>query len=421
VHTQAGSPRIYPKGSLVLDMIKYVIGEDEYKRSVLAYLKAHPYSNVDTHDFYVSFLETTGINLDWFFDEWLYKGGEPHYKVSYEPFMSLFGKGYTQITVTQTQEQDGVTGLFKMPIVFEVHYVDGSTATQKEWIENATQVVKVANPDGKEIEYVLFDPNSQVIKAVEFEKRPAELKAQGLKAKNMIDRYDAIVALAAQPFADRKGFLVEAYLKEPFWANRAELVKQLAPELDSLDAGLVKRILTDPNARVRQALLDNSGQIPAKFLTDFETLLSDSSYWIEENALVKLSNQYPKNTSRYLEATKNDKGIGNKVHVAWLEVATGLDRNRYLPQLVEYASPSYEFRARGYAFAALARLNYLDEKLLGYLVDAALNPNTRLANPAKQILNDYKQQTEYKKLLRDYDKSHEWKKWQDDVLKPVLW
>ena len=228
VHSKGGSARIYPKGSLVLDMIKYTIGKEQYDRALTHYLKAHPYANVDTHDFETTFLETLGINLDWFFDQWLYRGGEPHYQVSYVDVPKSPAKDrFTQVTVRQTQPFDGQVGLFKMPIVSEVYYKDGSTSQVREWVSKETEEISVPNAGNNDIDFVLFDPSSWIIKFVDFKKGTDELKAQAVKAKNMIDRYDALVALEATPIAEKKQFLADAYNKEPFFANRAEIVKQL--------------------------------------------------------------------------------------------------------------------------------------------------------------------------------------------------
>nr|MDQ3073659.1 M1 family metallopeptidase [Bacteroidota bacterium] len=75
-HSKAGSPRIYPKGSFVLDMLKYVVGREQYNRVVAHYLKQHAYGNVTTFDFMDAFHDVLGINLDWFFNQWIYNGGE---------------------------------------------------------------------------------------------------------------------------------------------------------------------------------------------------------------------------------------------------------------------------------------------------------------------------------------------------------
>ncbi|MBL0310702.1 MAG: M1 family metallopeptidase [Bacteroidetes bacterium] len=83
-HSQGGSARHYPKGSSVIDMIRYVVGDSVFRRSIANYLKEHAYDNVSNHDFMMTFLRTAGINLDWFFDQWVYRAGVPNYSVSYE-------------------------------------------------------------------------------------------------------------------------------------------------------------------------------------------------------------------------------------------------------------------------------------------------------------------------------------------------
>ena len=83
-----------------------------------------------------------------------------------------------------------------MPIVFEVHYKDGSMDSQKAWIEKEHSEVIIPNKEKKEIAFVVFDPNRQIIKKVNFSRTFEELTAQLLESKNMIDRYDALLKLA---------------------------------------------------------------------------------------------------------------------------------------------------------------------------------------------------------------------------------
>lgn len=158
-HTEAGSARHYAKGSNVLDMLRYVVGEEEFKKTVTEYLKNNAFDMVDTHDFQMAFMKSVGMDLNWFFKQWVYKGGEPEYLVDYK---TRFNK--TIFTVEQVQEQNKLVGLFKMPIQFEVHYKDGSFDQTTEWISNQKDTVVVPNKGFKKIKYVLFDPNSHILK-----------------------------------------------------------------------------------------------------------------------------------------------------------------------------------------------------------------------------------------------------------------
>jgi aminopeptidase N len=417
-HTKAGSARIYPKGSLVLDMLRYVLGDEQYKKAVTHYLKKYPYTNVNADDFKMAFHESLGVNLDWFFNQWIYRGGEPKYSVSYADVMKN-GKRFTEINVEQTHEQTDLTGLFKMPIVFRVHYKDGTTDEKKEWLEKQSHTVSIANEKNKEIDFVLFDPNHQLIKSVEFKKSFEELKAQAAKAPDMIDRYDALLAMSGESFSAKKDFLIDLFKKENFHGCRAEIVKQLVQHADSMDVNTINLFINDKHARVRQSAVENIGTIPQAFIPAYEKLLTDSSYNVVERALVKLAEQNPAKLQQYLSATKNDVGVGSAVKVKWLELAAQFDKS-YLTELVALSSRDYEFRTRSAAFEALKRMNYLDETVAANLLDAITHFNGRLSNPAKTVANYFKEQKEYKVLLSSAYKKGKWEKWQDDIIKTMF-
>ena len=63
------------------------------------------------------------------------------------------------------------------------------------------------------------------------------------------------------------------------------------------------------------------------------------------------------------------------------------------------AGPYYEFRTRTNAMAALKRLNVLTPELCQNLFDAILGFNSRLASPAIDLIQYFKQQSNYKALI----------------------
>lgn len=419
VHSSAGSERVYQKGSLVLDMLKYIIGKEQYDRAQAYYLKNHHYGNVDTHDFYRAFLETLGINLNWFFEQWLYRGGEPEYQVSFEELAGTDSKKFSRFTVKQVQAVNELTGLFRMPVWFEVHYDDGTSGRKQEWISEHCHAVDIPNESGKKIDYALFDPNSEIVKTIDFSKSFEMLQSQALKAKNMIDRYDALVALGSFAYDKKKEILHQAYERESFFAPRAEIARQAIAEQEK-DPGFVKKLLRDKNSKVRFAVIQHIDKIPAGLLTDFEALLNDSSYAVVENALTKLCEQYPANMPKYLAATANTTGHLHNVRVRWLEIASQSEKEKYLPQLINLTGSGYEFRTRINAMEALKRLNYLDEPAVANLIDASCNPNRRLAGPAKSVLKHFMIQTEFKQMAEKYYEANEWEDWQKGILRELF-
>ncbi|HCQ28678.1 MAG TPA: hypothetical protein DIU39_00215, partial [Flavobacteriales bacterium] len=227
MHSQSGSVRHYPKGAFVLHMLRQVVGRDEYNAAIKHYLQKHAYGNVDTEDLLTAFHETLGNSYDWFFEQWIYHGGEPHYKVSYSD-VEKNGKKYHQFKVEQTQSVNRLVKLFKMPIKFRVVYKDGSKTDKTVWVENQYQEINIPAQKGKEVDFVLFDVNNNVLKDVTFDKPVEMLKSQALKAENMLDRYDAVKALSNLAVKEKMDLFQEIYNKEKFHAIKSEIVAQMA-------------------------------------------------------------------------------------------------------------------------------------------------------------------------------------------------
>ena len=49
----------YPKGSLILHMLRRMLGDEEFFRSLAHYLRSHMYGIADTQDLVHAIMETT--------------------------------------------------------------------------------------------------------------------------------------------------------------------------------------------------------------------------------------------------------------------------------------------------------------------------------------------------------------------------
>ena len=421
VHPRAGTDRVYSKGSTVLDMMMYVWGEESYRRVIRHYLTQHAYGNVETNDLYQAFQDVLGVTPNWFFEEWLYRGGEPHYSVSVRETMlpGRAGKS-TEITVRQVHPTDDLVGLFTMPIVLEVHYSDGSRDSVRVLVTEAFKVVTIPNPGARSIDFVLFDPGSKILKSLTFDRTFEQLQAQARRAPHMIDRYDAIVAMRAIAPARKRTLYASLFTRERFFAPRVEIIQQIAADTSRESRALLRKALGDSAQQVRLAAVNALETIPPGFKQNFETLLTDSSYAVVEAVLRKLAAQFPEILPSYLRQTRSTGGIGSSVKVAWHELnAAGGDRSS-LDTLVDLSGRSYEFRTRINAFKALQRLNYLDERVIGTLFDAIAYWNPRLSGPAADVAEYFAMQAAYGQKIRDYYRSHTWTSQQQSALKRII-
>lgn len=437
-HSESGTARHYPKGAFVLNMLKYVLGSrEEYNKAIKKYVERHKYDNVDSEDLLTAFHESTGLSLDWFWEEWIYKGGEPDYNVTFKETNDAL-----RFTVTQTQETSEVIGLptqgtnraggsndpfvaspqnkyrqeglFKMPIVFEVYYTDGTMDKKMVVIEQQTESVTFLNPSHKKVDYVLFDPNNNVLKSCEFNKSFDMLQAQAQKTNYMLDRYDAVVAMRKFSADAKRDLLLGLYEKETFHAIKSEIVYQLANDANPKSIALVKKAITDKDVMVRKTALREVSSPAPEIVTELEKLLKDSSYEIIEDALEKLVHINPSGTSTYLDACKNVEGTsGRNVITRWLEISyMNTGDKQFADKLVAYTSNSYEFRTRVNAMNALKRSNYFDMKMVDNMLNALFSGNGRLAGPANETLNYFYNQDKYKETISNFILSKNLTDWQ---------
>ncbi len=385
--TQGGVQRIYQKGSLVLDMLRDVMGDREFKDAIRHYLEKYGFGYAETNDFIRCAYEATGKPFNWFFDEWILRGGEPEYKISDSVVNDSLGNRYTQFKVWQVQEVNELSGLFKMPVRFEVYYKDGTCDSLKVLIDSKYTCVLVPNRGKRPVDFVLFDPNRKILKKATFERSYEQLAAQSGKAKNMIDRYDAWLALRPAPVDKKTEILTQAFYRENFWLIRSEILGQLAADHSPETMEVFHQALHDKDANVRKAALKNLNLLPDLLQSTVEGMLYDSSYLNVELALNLLCASFPKNTEYYLDLTKDMTGWrGINIRMKWLEIAIGSGKKEFLPELISYSGPKFEFETRMNAFLLLKKLKYTDAETTGYAEAASKHWNNKLSSVAKEYL-----------------------------------
>jgi aminopeptidase N len=392
--SQGGVERIYRKGSLVLDMLRDVMGEKEFREAVKKYLLKFGFQNARTSDFIQMTYEVGKKPYDWFFEEWVLHGGEPEYTIKYVQKEDPEGVLSTVIWIWQVQEINDQTGLFRMPIDFEVHYSDGTFDAKKVWISEKFSEVIIPNPGKRPIAFVLFDPGRKILKRVTFNKSFEELSAQALGAGSMIDRYDALLELRTIPAENKSDLLRRCYHRETFHLTKAEIIHQLVTDIkNSQNIEIFRAALGDKDANVRKAVLQNVAPLPESLRTEAEACLSDSSWLNIELALGNLCKSFPQNREIYLEKTKNPEGWrGKNIRMKWLEIAITSGQKSYMEELITYAGPKYEFETRMNALGLLKRLNYKDDTTVGYANQAASHWNNKLSAVGREYLEYFEKQ-----------------------------
>ncbi|MEH2223398.1 M1 family metallopeptidase [Nostoc sp.] len=290
---------IYEKGSCVYHMIRAQLGDELFWQAIQTFVQDNAHKTVETVDLLRAIEKATGRNLLFLFDQYVYRGGHPDFKVAY----SWDGDAnLAKITVTQTQADEGKNGskdLFdlKIPIGFgytqqEEVRSNGKLSTSFSALKTFTVRVNEREqsfyfPLENKPQFISFDVGNNYLKTVALEYPIAELKAQLEFDLDPISRSYAAAALAKKGGLEAIIALSASLKNDPLWGVRVEVAKQLAQiNLDQAFDGLITG-LKDKNAYVRRAVVEA--------LTQFKTAESykvvrglvqkgDPSYYVEAAA-----------------------------------------------------------------------------------------------------------------------------------------
>ena len=277
---------IYEKGACVYHMIRAELGDDLFWKSIATFLADHAHKTVETVDLLRAIEKATGRNLTFLFDQYVYRGGHPDYKVAY---VWDGDSNLAKVTVTQTQVSDNnLKELFDLKIPIGFSFAD---AVKTFTVRVHDREQSFYFPLEQKPDFVSFDVGNHHLKTVVLEYAMPELKAQLQHDPDPISRLYAVEAIAKKGGLEAIKILSEALQKDSFWGVRAEISRNLATvKLDQAIAAMLLG-LKDPEARVRRATAESLAQVktPESYKA-LESLVEqgDASYYVEAAALRSL-------------------------------------------------------------------------------------------------------------------------------------
>lgn len=245
----------YQKGGIVLGMLRDVLGDEDFFRTLKYYLRKHEWQSVETSDFRIAIEEVTGRNVDWFFEQWITGRGYPEFEVSHQFDPQLGG---LRVTVKQVQETGDGTPLFRMPVEIELLYKRGSRFLKVE-IEKQEHEFYFSLEERPLA--VLFDPQERVLKTLEHEKSKRELLHQLQHARSFTARMRAGRALAEFKDEESIAALRRALTQDAFGPVRMAAAVALAGiGTDEARDILIAAMKKNEEARVRRAIAWSLGR-----------------------------------------------------------------------------------------------------------------------------------------------------------------
>ncbi|HUU44420.1 MAG TPA: M1 family aminopeptidase [Acidobacteriota bacterium] len=156
------SLRVYDKGAWVLHMLRGVLGDATFFDVLRTYYghPDHQYKDAVTEDFRDIAEAVSGVDLDWFFEQWIYGYYYPDYTWSWFAEPDGSGAWAVYLHVEQTQSTD--PQVFQMPLEFSLL---GDKVADTTWVWNAARRTDYTLTLPFEPGTVRFDPNNWVLDA----------------------------------------------------------------------------------------------------------------------------------------------------------------------------------------------------------------------------------------------------------------
>jgi aminopeptidase N len=284
---------LYEKGACVYHMIRYELGAELFDKFVHTFVRDNAHKTVETIDVLRAIDKATGRNLTFLFDQFVFRGGHPDYKIAYSWDADT---STAQVTVTQTQAKEGLhvlaNDLFDLKIPIAFGYVEGEEVTLKPFKVRIFEKEQVLYfPLAAKPNFISFDTGNYHLKTVELTYGLAELTAQLEHDPDPIGRIYAARAIAEKGNIAAVEALGKCLAEEEFWAVRLEAAEALAGvQLDRATEILISEI-GDEDPLVRRSIVNCLGKLKTAnsyaAITNLATT-GDESYYVEAAACAVL-------------------------------------------------------------------------------------------------------------------------------------
>lgn len=395
----------YPRGGATLHMLRKLLGDDAFFRSMTNYLKANAHKPVVTEQFRIAIEDTTGQPMDWFFDQWVYKMGHPVFNVT-----KSYDAAAKRLTLNVKQEQKPIetsgypqTAFFRVPLEVEIISPANRRVERVTVLPQAEQTLTFDNVEAEPLS-VDFDNGGDIVKELKFEKPVKELVYQATKDADLLDRLRALDDMTAKatnaqtPDAERQAIItaMTAMLSsDKFYGARVEAARSLTRIPSALKTEAVKQVLLaatkNEKSQVRAAAIEALATTKDSTLAGtYRAMLNDESYLVIRAAASALG--ATKNSASYEDFQKlvRTDSFRNRIRIAGLTGLAQLEDSRALDAALLYAAKNNDAPVRGAALSLLASIGKKDARAYPIVAEAfssaVANGNFQLAVPAGQAL-----------------------------------
>ncbi len=238
----------YSKGGRILLMLRRILGDEAFFEGLRVYLEDNAYTAVEIHDLRLAMESVSGLDLNWFFNQWFLDNGHPVLDIEHE-FNREAGEYIIRVTQSQDLEE---FPLYRLPVRVDVYT---SLGTDSYEVEVNQEVQEFRFEVQSKPFLVHFDADQYLLAEINDAKPIDFLLHQLAHGPRMMDRYEAITEIISGSAPGvRKGLILRIGMEDDFWAIRHYALDQIEniPESQVNDLKpTVQTLLNDPNSTVR--------------------------------------------------------------------------------------------------------------------------------------------------------------------------
>ena len=272
----------YQKGGSILHMLRDYLGDDVFFEGLGKYLTDNSFGTGEAHQLRLALESVSGLDLNWFFNQWFYDNGHPSIKVSHDV------GGFNNQVIINIQQ----TGkLFEFPLTIDIYEKDGRKSSHEVWVNSVYNTFTFSVSSYPKL--VNIDPEGVLLVEIAYEKTLEESIYQYNHSKSYIARKEALEKVSdSQDNKDAFKTIVKA-LDDPSFHLRILALDKLSLRDKYRKEDVIKKVYKISNSDSHTLVQAAANRTLAKlidpqFTTHFKKAIQSESFKVTESGVIGL-------------------------------------------------------------------------------------------------------------------------------------
>ena len=358
---------LYEKGSLVLHMIKKILGDNIWWKCINHYLEKNKNKTVETEDLIASIEEVSGRSMKKFFDQWVYGAGHPELKSTY------YWDDKTKeavIRISQVQRTDDQTPLFSLPVVIDIVTKEGTKRFTETLEEKQKQFRYKLNSNPFDVR---IDPDNFLLKKLDVIKPHSMWLYQLENDSNVMGRIFAAQELAKIGNNESVSALAKRFHREEFWGTQAEIALAISAIKTDAAFAALKKMTDVKSPKARRAVAAAIGEFKTQSSLELlkKMLLDKNSYYVPSEAARSIGKLSHETSMQTLKKHINIESWNDTIKSGVLEGIAKLQTDESISILKENGKYGHHERSRITAIRNLGLIGKGRKDVLDFLIESS--------------------------------------------------